>query len=36
MPFVQTAIMKERDVSDWKRTMEEMIVMNNAGMAINR
>jgi len=35
-PFVQIAIRKARDVPDCKRMMDEVIVVNNEGMTMNR
>jgi len=36
MPFVQIAIRKAREVPDSKRMMDEIMVINNEGMAMKR
>jgi hypothetical protein len=36
MPLVQIAMRKARDVPDSKRMLDEIMVMNNEGMAMNR
>jgi len=36
MPFVQIAIRRERDVPDRKKIPDEIIVINNEGIAMNR